>query len=133
MILLLVMLLAWGSAMIAATDGENKAANHTQTVAIANQILEYMRRDPYFWSPSEFVASNCPRCWPTTYNDTPGTGTHPCSMVIAGAPAACTFNWVATAVSSSNNDLAQLTVILYYQGANHQTETYTVMGMDRNL
>lgn len=54
-------------------------------------------------------------------------------MVIAGAPAACTFNWMATAVSSSNNDLAQLTVILYYQGANHQTETYTVMRLARNL
>ncbi len=131
-VILLLLFLAWGSGMIIATDGENKAATHTQAIATANEILEWMRRDPGFWnSPGEYVAGSCPHCWPATYNDTVGvTAPQPCSAIIVGASPNCSFNWLALADAKSS-DLAHLAVVVFYKGANHQTERYTVMGMAR--
>jgi Tfp pilus assembly protein PilV len=128
--LLVALFLAWGGAMIVATDGENKAASHTQVVATANQILEWMRRDPAFWSNTEYSSGACPHCW-AIYNDTFGVSLpRTCASVIPTASAGCTFNWAATADPNSNA-LAHLTVEVYYQDANHQTERYIVMGMAR--
>jgi type II secretory pathway pseudopilin PulG len=128
--IVVTLFLAWGSAMIVATDGENKAGTHSQAIATANQILEYMRRDPAFWSVAEFSGPPCSHCWPK-YNDTFGvTPPQACSTVIPTAPAACTFNWLATADPNSSA-LAPLAVEVYFQGANHQTERYIVMGMAR--
>ena len=130
---LLLLFLAWSSGMVIATQGENKAATHTQAISVANQILEWVRRDPGFWAAPEYVSGKCPKCWPTTYNDTVGTTTpRACSTVITGAPAVCTFNWVAVQDAKSAS-LAHLAVVIFYTGANHQTERYTVMGMARQF
>jgi prepilin-type N-terminal cleavage/methylation domain-containing protein len=132
-VILAIAFLAWSGGMIIATDGENKAATHTQAISAANQILEYMRRDPSFWSSSEFSAGSCPHCWPTAYNDAIGVSApRPCSVVIANAPPNCSFNWLAIADPNSTN-LADLTVVISLKGSNNQTEHYTIMGMARDL
>lgn len=116
--------------MIVATDAENKAGTHTQVISTANQILEWMRRDPGFWGPGEYGLNSCPHCW-ALYDDTFGVTTpRACSTVIPTAPPACTFNWVAVEDPNSSA-LAHLAVEVYYVGANHQTERYIVMGMAR--
>ncbi len=131
-LILVAAFLGWSSVMIIATDAENKAATHTQAIAAANEILEWMRRDPGFWG-TEYVSGSCPHCWPTVYNDVVGSTTpRPCASVITGASANCTFNWLATADPGSTN-LAHLAVVVAFKGANQQIEHYTVMGMARKL
>lgn len=130
-VILLMLFLAWASGMIIATDGENKAATHTETIAAANQILEWMRRDPGFWNQGEYIGGSCPHCWPTKYNDTVGvTPAQPCSTVIVGASPNCSFNWLALQDPNTAN-LAHLAVVVFYRGGNNQIERYTVMGMAR--
>jgi len=132
-VILMIAFLVWSSAMITATDGENKAGNHTEAIGAANEVLESIRRDPNFWS-SEYNAGSCPQCW-AVYNDTFGTSPlRSCQSIPnpQGMPANCNFNWRATRDASSV-DLADLTVIVQIQGANHQIEKYTVMGMDRKI
>jgi len=48
----------FGSAMIAATDAEAKAAEHTQAIMIGNYLLEAARHDPYFWDVADPSPSN---------------------------------------------------------------------------
>lgn len=129
--ILAVLFLAWGGPMIVATDGENQADTQTHVISSANQILEWMQRDPAFWS-AEYTSGSCPHCW-IGYNDTIGvTPPHQCSIVIANASPYCSFNWLAVADPKSGA-LAHLTVAVYYSGGNHQTERYVVTGLARHL
>jgi len=65
---LTIAFLYWSQTMIAATQGQNKSANHTRAIQAANYLLEQMRRDNQFWG-SEWAGSGCttvtPACWQT--------------------------------------------------------------------
>jgi type II secretory pathway pseudopilin PulG len=141
--ILVALFLSWGTAMIIASDSENKAGNHTQVVATANQILEWVRRDPNFWLSTshpngEYDSAACPHCW-TSYDDTIGvTSPRSCSTVpqVQWSGPKCTFNWIAVEDPAVTSDpkastLADITVVVYFIGNNHQTEKYTVMGLVR--
>jgi hypothetical protein len=55
MAILTFAVILFGSAMVAATDAEAKAAEHTQAIMIGNYLIEFTRRDPHFWddNPSQ--------------------------------------------------------------------------------
>ncbi|MDQ2817541.1 MAG: prepilin-type N-terminal cleavage/methylation domain-containing protein, partial [Candidatus Eremiobacteraeota bacterium] len=68
MVVLMIGFLFWGSGMIAATQAQNKAQEHTQAISIADHLIEVMRRDPFFWDSSgssEFAGPSCiaANCW----------------------------------------------------------------------
>jgi len=58
-VVLTIAFLAWSQGMILATQAENKSANHTTAIAVANYQLELMRRDGNFWQE----CSSSPPCW----------------------------------------------------------------------
>jgi type II secretory pathway pseudopilin PulG len=68
-VILTIASLFFGSAMVAATRAEAKAAEHTQAIMVGNYLLETMRRDGTFWDDSqthEWVGPLCSapsNCW----------------------------------------------------------------------
>jgi type II secretory pathway pseudopilin PulG len=67
--ILLFACVIFGSAMIVATDAEEKAAAHTQAIMVGNYLMEYIRRDSFFWDTNtEWSGSGCSypsNCWST--------------------------------------------------------------------
>ena len=64
-VILTIAFLAWSGSMMGATQGQYHAEKHTESIEIANYYLEQIRRDPYFWSSSEWAGSGCTQtnCW----------------------------------------------------------------------
>ena len=62
---LTIAFLYWSQTMIAATQGQNKSANHTRAIQAANYLLEQMRRDNQFWG-SEWAGSGCTTVTPAS-------------------------------------------------------------------
>jgi type II secretory pathway pseudopilin PulG len=62
-VILTIAFLAWSGSMMGASQGQYHAAKHTESIEIANYLLEQMRRDPQFWS--EFQGPSCTQtnCW----------------------------------------------------------------------
>ncbi|HXW76137.1 MAG TPA: hypothetical protein VEJ20_01875 [Candidatus Eremiobacteraceae bacterium] len=77
----------FGSAMIATSDAEAKAARHTQSIMIGNYLLETMRRDGEFWDTQssnpgdwEWVGSSCSypsNCWTHNAQTDPNNSPYP--------------------------------------------------------
>ncbi len=75
-VIILMAFLVFGSGMITASQAENSAATHTQQIAVANYLLEEMRRDPNFWTPvsspgGEWSGKGCTAgdCWTQISNN----------------------------------------------------------------
>jgi Tfp pilus assembly protein PilV len=73
MAILTFAVIMFGSAMVAATDAEAKAGEHTQAIMIGNYLIEFTRRDPHFWDNNplqpidEWSGPLCAypaNCWP---------------------------------------------------------------------
>lgn len=65
-VILTIAFLAWSGSMMGATQGQYHAQKHTESIEIANYLLEQMRRDPQLFSSSEFLGpGNCNgnNCW----------------------------------------------------------------------
>jgi hypothetical protein len=63
-VILTIAFLAWAGSMMGASQGQYHAQKHTESIEIANYLLEQMRRDPYifgqeFLGPGNCVGNNC--------------------------------------------------------------------------
>jgi len=63
MAILTVAVILFGSGMIAATQAESKAAEHTQAIMIGNYLMEQVRRDPFFWTTDYDTTCPSNNCW----------------------------------------------------------------------
>jgi type II secretory pathway pseudopilin PulG len=80
-IVLTIAFLAWAGSMMGASQGQYHAAKHTQSIEIANYLLEQQRRDSFFWGPTEY---------------TPSCGTAACwTKNVSGATDFCNVPWPA--------------------------------------
>ena len=76
-IVLTLSFLGWASGMITATQAQNKAQEHTLAIAIADRLMERMRRDPFFWTDTgaqaEWSGASCTSgdCWTSNVNVDP--------------------------------------------------------------
>jgi type II secretory pathway pseudopilin PulG len=63
-VILTIAFLAWSGSMMGASQGQYHAAKHTESIMIANYLLEQMRRDPQFFQ-KEFLFPGCSgsNCW----------------------------------------------------------------------
>lgn len=71
-VILTIAFLAWSGSMMGATQGQYHAQKHTESIEIANYLLEQMRRDGQMFSGNEFLGpGNCNgnNCWKA--NSTP--------------------------------------------------------------
>ncbi len=86
-VVLMIGYLGWISTMLVATQAQNKSSEHAQAIAIADYLVETMRRDPYFWQSSELTAScTSGNCWNTNINP------NPCNKTVKLPPYNDTFN-----------------------------------------
>lgn len=96
-VILTIAFLAWSGSMMGASQGQNHAAKHTESIMIANYLFEQIRRDPEFWAGTGFggeflgvgscsggncwVQANpkekdyCGNNWPAYADAGPGVGT----------------------------------------------------------
>src|ERR1700730_2177153 len=63
-VILTIAFLAWAGSMMGASQGQYHAQKHTESIEIANYMLEQMRRDPFifgqeFLGPTNCVGNNC--------------------------------------------------------------------------
>jgi Tfp pilus assembly protein PilE len=91
-VVLTIGFLAWSGSMMGATQGQYHAQKHTESIEIANYLLEQMRRDPAFWS-SEFL-------WP---NSCTQNGSQTNCWGTNAATDACAVTWPAYSDAGPSN------------------------------
>lgn len=74
-VVLTIGFLAWSGSMMGATQGQYHAQKHTESIEVANYLLEEIRRDPQLWSTEFLWTSNqCTQngsftnCWGASSN-----------------------------------------------------------------
>ncbi|MBC5824549.1 MAG: prepilin-type N-terminal cleavage/methylation domain-containing protein [Candidatus Eremiobacteraeota bacterium] len=158
MVVLMIGFLFWGTGMITATQAQNKAQEHTQAIAIADHLLEVMRRDPFFWDAgggAEWLGVNCvaANCWTGSsglpdecgtaypaYNGVFGTTTPytGCDKTMSGNSAypPYTYLWRADFhnawTGTPDVQAADLTVWVFLKVGGRQ-ETYKVTSLNRYI
>jgi hypothetical protein len=117
-VVLTIAFLCWAGSMMGASQGQYHAQKHTESIMIANYLLEQMRRDPNMFG-QEFLGSGacvggncwqanapavndaCSVAWPAYSDAGPGSGTwHPgCQNLTletgVTVPEAYNFQWRA--------------------------------------
>jgi len=137
-VVLTIAFLAWSQGMILATQAENKSANHTTAIAIANYQLELMRRDGSFWNE----CSGTGTCWDKNppndifgnplppYNDDLSNPS-PANAHPASHPQYGNYSFLWKAVDRTDDpNLATITVYIFLVTDGRQ-ETYKTTGTVR--
>lgn len=64
-VILTIAFLAWSGSMMGASQGQYHAQKHTESIEIANYLLEQMRRDTQFYGNEFLWPNNCNgnNCW----------------------------------------------------------------------
>jgi prepilin-type N-terminal cleavage/methylation domain-containing protein len=140
MVVLAGSVLYFGQGMIVASQSENKGANHTLAISIANYQLELMRKDPYFWTDEYDTACTCWDIAKNTdafgnalpaMNDNLATAS-PATAHPASTPQYGAYKYVWRADQRTDDvNLADLTVIVYVSTGS-RLDVYKVTGLNRS-
>jgi hypothetical protein len=157
--ILLFACVIFGSAMIVATDAEEKAAAHTQAIMVGNYLMEYVRRDSFFWDTNtEWSGSACTypsNCWTSENSanvDKNGNPVHAYDLSVTSPTWQTGFQpptaegvtlpayhyvWRADPIdrgsfTAGQTGVALITIVLYIDqdGSN---DVYTLKGLNREL
>jgi len=158
-VILTIAFLAWSGSMMGASQGQYHAAKHTESIEIANYLLEQMRRDSFIWSNNEYTPSCgssacwtkntsgttdfCNVAWPA-YNDAgPASGTWHTGCQYLADPSAIQpsinepyqYQWRADVhgygTGALDTNTADLTVWVRTQALHGLWDTYKVSGITR--
>ena len=159
-VILTIAFLAWSGSMMGATQGQYHAQKHTESIMIANYLLEQMRRDPNIFG-QEFLLNNggcngnncwranspavndaCGNAWPAYTDSGPSNGGtwHPgCQNLTLETNATVNepynFQWRADIharnTAYEDDDAADLTVWVETQTLHGGWDTYEVTGIKK--